>query len=71
MLLARLIVGGLVATGTGVIMLAAGFEFPEDLGEFVWQGPLVSAAGIALAGYGIWKLSIKNRKPPGANEIKR
>jgi hypothetical protein len=59
MLIGRLIVGGLLAAGMGVAMLAAGLEMPEDLGDFVWQGPLVSIAGIALAAYGIWKLRKK------------
>lgn len=62
MFIGRLIVGGLIAAGTGVVMVVAGMEMPEDLGEFVWQGPIMSAAGIALAGYGLWKLRTQKKE---------
>ena len=61
MFIGRLIVGGLIATGTVVVMVIAGLEMPEDLGDFVWQGPIVSAAGIALAGYGLWKFRTRKK----------
>ncbi len=59
MLIRRLILSGVAAAGAGIAMLTVGLQMPEYLGEFVWQGPIVSAAGIGLAGYGFWKLPRK------------